>query len=199
MKELTATMQMLDTVDVKAFARAAGLELDDHQAHVLTDMLSVNPGTSTWRTMEITAPQQTAAVDTFVVRALIGLLVLGENVLWSVHRSTATKAAHGRLSTGLRALGTATEGAPNRVEVDGIPVKIRNANGYEGAERLDTGARIRFACRRYAGAVRGYNADLLVIDEAGDYTAAQHKEHLPSVACSRNPQIVYIGVEGKSW
>lgn len=185
-------MQLLESADVEAFVRAAGLELNEHQALALRDLLSVDPDTGTWRTAQFHVRQPSADLNLVLARALFALLVLGDNVLWSVQEGRSTRAAHHRLRAALLELGTPVEGNPNRLDVDGVPIKIRNANGDEGAERLDTGARIRFVCRRYAGSSRGYLADLVVVDDAHRYTAAQHEELLPTTASRPNPQIVYV-------
>jgi hypothetical protein len=122
-------------------------------------------------------------------RALAGFLLLGEEeIMWSAHQYKTAKAAFRRMRKLLRALGTAV--GDNLVIVDDIHIKIINTNGFEGFERLDTEAAIRFIARSKDSG-RGLSGDLNIIDEAYDYDMAEQEALGPTMLARPNPQFIY--------
>lgn len=179
---------LLPTIDIDEFTRAAGLDLNAEQIADLREMLHLHSGSGKWRwpTWLVTNPTQSA--ELVAARALIGLLVLDENVLWTAPLQLTLRNAFQRLVRNVSQL--ATPDGPNQFDLDGATIKVRRTNGDERIERLDTGNWLRFACCRY-GAARGYAADLLIVDDARKLTDAQRDGLMPTVCSRPNPQIVY--------
>lgn len=173
------------------FTRLAGLDLDARQQAELRDVLRVRHKTGTWRWSRWSVRHPGHDTELVAARVLLGFLVLGENVVWTAKRRVALLDPFRLLCTSVGRLGTPAGGL-TQFDVDGIPVRVKRANGDEQLERLDTGARIQFICRSYLGALRGASVDLAVVDEAHAYPPGQLEELLPVLACRPNPQIVYM-------
>jgi len=170
---------MLSTIDLDEFTRMAGLDLDAAQAADLREMLHLHPESGKWRwpTWTVTDPRSDASV---IARALIGLLLLDENVLWTAPRRPFLRDAFERLVRAVNQLDAADT------------VKVRRANGEERIERLDTGKRIQFICTHLSGSGRGYSCDLLVVGQGSKYTERVACDLMPTMAARPNPQIVYV-------
>lgn len=115
--------------------------------------------------------------------------------MWSAHQYKTAKAAFRRMRKLLRALGTVVN--PNLVIIEGlgaddedIPIKIINTNGFEGFERADTEAAIRFIARSKDSG-RGLSGDLNIVDEAYDYDMAEQEALGPTMLARPNPQFIY--------
>lgn len=166
---------MLNTIDIDEFTRLAGLDLNAEQTADLREMLHLHPsGKWRWPEWTVTNPSQAVAA-----RALIGLLFLDENVLWTAPTRPVLRDAFQWLVHAVSQLDAADT------------VKVRRANGEECIERLDTGKRIQFVCTRYPGSARGCSCDLLVVGE-GSNTDQVRRDLMPTMATRPNPQIVYL-------
>jgi hypothetical protein len=114
-----------------------------------------------------------------VPRANYGMVVLGEQVLYTSHLQK-----------------TSTETFESIAEFFDQPklrkyVKdIKTALGREQVS-LKNGARIKFLARTRNGG-RGQHGDLLIFDEALELDADSQASFLPAISASRNPQTIYI-------
>lgn len=169
---------MLSTIDIDEFTRLAGLDLNAAQTADLREMLHLHPESGKWRwpTWTVAAPQQSA--ELIAARALLGLLILDENVLWTAQGRPALTDAFQRLVHTVNQLDAADT------------VKISRANGEERIERLDTGKRIQFICTYRPGSGRGYSCDLLIVGQ-GSITEQVRRDLMPTMATRPNPQILY--------
>lgn len=168
---------LLSTPDLDEFVRMAHLDLTEAQTADLLEMLHLqSTGKWRWPTWTVTDPRSDASV---IARALIGLLILDENVLWTAPRRPVLKDAFERLVHAVNQLGAADT------------VKVRRANGEERIERLDTGKRIQFICTHLPGSGRGYSCDLLVVGQGSKYNQVDC-DLMPTMAARSNPQIVYV-------
>jgi hypothetical protein len=174
---------VLSTIDIDEFTRMVGLDLSTRQAVDLAEMLQVQSETGKWRWPEWSMTED--APDLLAARALFGLLVLNEDVLWTAPLRNELRDAFHRVAHAVSQLGTPTE-TSNVLDLEGAPVKIRRANGEEGLERLDSRKRITFVCHRYRGSARGHSADLLILGDR-----AHLDDVLPTMAARRNPQVIY--------
>jgi hypothetical protein len=167
---------LLDAVDVEEFAQLAGIDLSPAQATELEEVLYLRSEPHRWRWPEWRMTDGLPGSRHFVVaRALIGFLVLGEDVLWSIpHQVT---------------LGSRFRQLVKYVDQIGAPdVKVRRANGDQGFEQRDSGARIRLM---HSPKLRGYPCDLLIVEGSAQLTREQREDLLPTMAAKRNPQIIY--------
>jgi hypothetical protein len=173
------------------FVRVAGLDLDAGQAAELREALRLHPESGAWQMPTWTVRDPKRSLDLVAARVLLGFLVLGENVIWSAPYRLGLTDPFRLLVRSVSRMGTPADGLSRFDLGDGVTVKVRYANGEEQLERLDTGTRVRFLGRYNTGRGRGMNADLLVVDDTHAYTTTQQYNLAPTMATSRNPQIVY--------
>src|SRR5690625_1804092 len=125
-------------------------------------------------------PRQNGKNEIVAIRELHGL-ENNERILHTAHRTNTSKAAFERLVTILEA-----KGYENQVDFTSI-----KATGRECIELIG-GGRIDFRTRTSTGGL-GESFDLLVIDEAQEYTDDQRSALMYTVAASPNPQTIYTG------
>ncbi|NLZ56290.1 MAG: terminase [Clostridiaceae bacterium] len=122
-------------------------------------------------------PRRNGKNEVVAMRELYALQQ-GEQVLHTAHRTTTSHTAWERLC---RILDKA-----------GIAYDSLRATGRERIELPDTGGRIEFRTRTTVGGL-GEGFDLLVIDEAQEYTTDQESTLLYTVSDSDNPQTLMCG------
>ncbi|MDO4681094.1 MAG: terminase large subunit [Aerococcus sp.] len=122
-------------------------------------------------------PRRNGKNEILVMRELWGLFH-GEQILHTAHRTTASHTAWEKL---LRVLDLAR-----------IEYKSLRASGREQITLTDTDGRIEFRTRTSNGGL-GEGFDLLVIDEAQEYTDDQASTLKYVVTDSKNPQTIMCG------
>ncbi len=121
-------------------------------------------------------PRRNGKNEVVTMRELYALMQ-GERVLHSAHRTSASHMAWERLVTLLDKIG--------------IEYESLRANGREMVQ-LSTGGRVDFRTRSSKGGL-GEGFDLLVIDEAQEYTDDQESALKYVVTSSMNPQTIFCG------
>ena len=122
-------------------------------------------------------PRRNGKNEVVAIREMQGLMD-GEQILHTAHRTTTSHAAWERLC---RILISA-----------GIEYESLRATGRERIEVPETGGRVEFRTRTSTGGL-GEGFDLLVIDEAQEYTADQESALKYVVTDSKNPQTIFCG------
>ncbi len=122
-------------------------------------------------------PRRNGKNEVVVIREMEGLQ-RGEQILHTAHRTTTSHTAWERLC---RLLDKA-----------GIEYNSLKATGRERVELLETGGRVEFRTRTTLGGL-GEGFDLLVIDEAQEYTTDQESALKYTVTDSKNPQTIMCG------
>jgi len=137
-------------------------------------------------------PRRNGKNEVVVIREFWGLEA-GEHILHTAHRTTTSTAASRRLVE--RLVGAGYE----EVERTKRGVKYDKHFTYakqKGLERIvllgENGGTIDFRTRSSSGGL-GEGFDLLVVDEAQEYTDAQATALKYVVSDSRNPQTIYCG------
>lgn len=115
--------------------------------------------------------------EVVLIRELYGLQN-GEKILHTAHRTTTSRAAWERLKAAL--------------DDAGVEYKATGALGMESIRIKNTGGRIDFRTRSTKGGL-GEGFDLLVIDEAQEYTDDESTALKYVVSDSKNPQTVFCG------
>ena len=115
------------------------------------------------------------------IREIYGLL-RGEKILHTAHRTTTSHSSWERLVARLTEIGL----------VEDIDFKTTKQMGLETIRMTETGGRISFRTRSSKGGL-GEGYDLLVIDEAQEYTDDQSTALKYVVSDSKNPQTLYCG------
>ena len=151
------------------------------QKYILDAILSTNDD-DLWVHMKFgfSVPRQNGKNEVVSMRELYGLFE-GERIIHTAHRTNTSKVAFERLVAILEAMGYENQ-------VDFASIKAR------GNESIDLvgGGRIDFRTRTSLGGL-GESFDLLVIDEAQEYTDDQESALKYTIAASPNPQTILIG------
>ncbi len=121
-------------------------------------------------------PRRNGKNEIAAIRELWGLMN-GEKILHTAHRTTTSHAAWERLL--------------NLLDLSKIEYESLRAIGRERIE-LATGGRIEFRTRSTKGGL-GEGFDLLIIDEAQEYTDDQESALKYVVTDSKNPQTLFCG------
>lgn len=122
-------------------------------------------------------PRRNGKNEIVAIRELYGL-ENGEQILHTAHRTTTSHAAWERLC--------------KLLDKAGVHYRSVKAKGNEEIELEDTGGRIFFRTRTSLGGL-GEGFDLLVIDEAQEYTTDQESALKYVVSDSKNPQTIFCG------
>lgn len=148
------------------------------QLNLLKDIYAVNKdGLWTHTKFGYSLPRRNGKNEVVVIREMQGLLD-GEQILHTAHRTTTSHTAWERLCRLLNAAG--------------IEYESLRATGRERVEILSTGGRAEFRTRTSTGGL-GEGFDLLVIDEAQEYTNDQESALKYVVTDSSNPQTIFCG------
>lgn len=153
----------------------------DWQKFLTDAILAVNDdGLWTHMTFGFSVPRQNGKNEVIAIRERYGL-EKGERILHTAHRTTTSAAAFNRLLSILEESGLE----------EGEDFHKIKATGRESIELKD-GGRIDFRTRTSTGGL-GESFDLLVIDEAQEYTDDQRSALMYTIAASPNPQTIMIG------
>ena len=172
--------------------RETGREPQEWQALIVNDLLAVNDdGLWVHPKFGYSVPRRNGKGEILTIREMFGLEE-GERICHTAHRTTTSSSASKRLADLLKAKGY-TE--VYRLKKDGVYEKSYTYSKQFGLERitlLDTGGSVDFRTRTSAGGL-GEGFDLLIIDEAQEYTDDQQSTLQYVVSDSPNPQIILCG------
>lgn len=147
------------------------------QQGIIYDILAKNKdGKWTHTTFAFSVPRQNGKGEILIMRELYGLAI-GERIMHTAHLTSTAHKAWERLCDILDMLG--------------IPYRSIKAKGQEIIELTD-GGRVEFRTRTNTGGL-GETYDLLIIDEAQEYTTAQQSALKYVIAASANPQTIMTG------
>lgn len=163
------------------------------QECLIYDIMAVNDdGLWTHTKFGYSVPRRNGKNELIILRELYALIEGGEKVLHTAHKTTTSHAAWERLRTALQQLGY-VEITKKRKD---LPEKCFTAFKQFGLENIvivngGTGS-INFRTRTANGGL-GEGYDLLIIDEAQEYTDDQETALKYVVSDSKNPQTIYLG------
>lgn len=171
----------------------SGRTAQEWQELLLSDILAVNDdGLWTHTKFGYSVPRRNGKNEIAAIRELYGL-ENGEKILHTAHRTTTSSSASKRLASILNGKGY--------IEI----ARAKNGEKYEkaytyskqfGLERItlldEGGGTCDFRTRSSKGGL-GEGFDLLVIDEAQEYTDDQESALKYVVTDSRNPQTIFCG------
>ena len=156
----------------------SGNVCQEWQALMLNDIMAVNDeGLWVHTKFGYSVPRRNGKTEVLTQRELWGLFN-GEHILHTAHLTDTAHIAWERLKMRLEMIGVK-------------PVSTYKAYGKERIE-MSNGAVIDFRTRTSSGAL-GSGYDLLVIDEAQEYTKAQQTALNYVVSSSKNPQTIMCG------
>lgn len=136
-------------------------------------------------------PRRNGKNEIVAMREMWGL-VNGEIICHTAHRTTTSTAAWKRLIKLLTSAGYVELGRKKKDEIP--PEKSFRTNKQHGLENivLTNGGQIDFRTRTPNGGL-GEGFDLLIIDEAQEYTDDQEAALIYTVSDSDNPQTIFCG------
>ena len=159
----------------------SGRKAFDWQRFIVDAILARNSdGLWTHMNFGYSVPRQNGKNEIVAIRELKGLND-GEKILHTAHRTTTSAAAFNRLLAILEESGLE----------EGEDFHKIKASGRESVE-LPGGGRVDFRTRSSTGGL-GESFDLLVVDEAQEYTDDQRSALMYTIAASPNPQTIYTG------
>ena len=170
----------------------SGRKAFDWQKLLVSDLMAVGPdGLWTHQKFGYEVPRQNGKGEVLVMREWWGL-VNGENICHTAHKTSTSHSAFVRLKKALDDAGYTELGRKKKDAV--IPNRSYKSTKQYGLEQifLTEGGTIVFRTRTEAGGI-GESFDLLVIDEAQEYTETQQSALMYTISASINPQTIMCG------
>ncbi len=161
---------------------SAGKKAMEWQELLLCDMMAYNEdGLWTHTKYGYAVPRRNGKNEVVAMRELYGVLH-GESILHTAHRTPTSHSAWERLCYLLAHFGL----------IEGEDYKTLKQFGLEQVTMLKGEGRVNFRTRSSKGGL-GEGYDLLIIDEAQEYTDDQESALKYIVTASKNPQTVFCG------
>ena len=187
---LTKSTKSLGAKTVRLYA-STGQQLMTWQQRQLRAIMALD-SKGQWKHMNycIGLSRRNGKGEILAAREMYGLIYLGEKICHTAHRTTTSHDAFNRLYTLLKKAGY-QEHSHKKKE---MPERSFYASKQYGLEHIEIsgGGVIDFRTRTNNGGL-GEGFDLLIIDEAQEYTSKQESALLYTVSASRNPQIIMVG------
>ena len=171
----------------------SGRTAQEWQELLLSDILAVNEdGLWVHTKFGYSVPRRNGKNEIAAIRELFGL-EHGERILHTAHRTTTSSSASKRLANLLNGIGYVEIARPKNGETYEKAYTFSKQFGLERITLLDEGGgSCDFRTRSSKGGL-GEGFDLLVIDEAQEYTDDQESALKYVVTDSRNPQTIFCG------
>lgn len=158
-----------------------GREVFKWQINLLKPLLAhTTKGLYTHTKFGYSIPRRNGKNEVVLIREIYGL-VEGQKILHTAHRTTTSHSAWERLKEAVIKCGF----------IEGVDFSSQKALGRERIEFV-TGGRVEFRTRTSSGGL-GEGFDLLIIDEAQEYTEDQESALKYVVTDSANPQTIFCG------
>ena len=172
--------------------RETGREPQEWQENLINNIMAVNDDDLWVHTkFGYSVPRRNGKGEILTIRELYGIEI-GEHICHTAHRTTTSSSASKRLAALLKAKGYNEILRPRKNEEYTQSYTYSKQFGLERITLLDTGGSVDFRTRTSAGGL-GEGFDLLIIDEAQEYTDDQQSALQYVVSDSANPQIILCG------
>ena len=169
-----------DGKDAAKILMIGGFILDPWQGKVMDDWMATKDRLWLCRTCGLSIPRQNGKTGLLEGRAVAGMIMHNEQVLYTSHlQKTSTET--------FEELATFFDSARLRKYLK----DIKTALGREQII-LKSGARIKFLARTRNGG-RGQHGDTLIFDEAQELDVSSQASFIPAISASQNPQVIYAG------
>ena len=187
---LTKSTKTLGAKAVKLYA-STGQDLMTWQQRQVKSIMEID-SKGQWKHMNycIGLSRRNGKGEVLAAREMFGLIELKEKILHTAHRTTTSHDAFVRLYTLLKKAGYQEHSKKKK----DMPERSFFASKQYGLEHIEIsgGGIIDFRTRTDNGGL-GEGFDLLVIDEAQEYTSKQESALLYTVSASKNPQTIMVG------
>lgn len=177
-----------EAIDLYKSTTQALLEWQEIQ---IRNIMAVNPdGLWTHMVYGLCVSRRNGKGEILAAREFDGIVNLGEKICHTAHRTTTSHDAFNRLYTLLKKAGYEEHSRKQKV----MPERSFFASKQYGLEHIEIsgGGIIDFRTRTNNGGL-GEGFDLLVIDEAQEYTSKQESALIYTVSASKNPQTIMVG------
>lgn len=165
-----------------AIYEETGRKAMEWQKMLLRDIMAINDdGLWTHMTVGYSVPRRNGKTEAIYMRVQYGLEI-GERIIYTSHRTSTSHSAFNSIKGLLE-----SRGLEEKKDFRSIKAK-----GAEEIEMLETGGKIDFRTRTGSGGL-GEGFDLLIIDEAQEYTDDQQSALEYTTTSSRNPQTIMCG------
>lgn len=172
---------------------ATGRELMKWQSDAIDAILAYdNDGLWVHAKVGYSVPRRNGKSEILVDRELYGLVEVGEKILHTAHRTTTSHASSVKLSQALDALGYHEVQRVSKGKEYEKSYTYSKQYGLERIVLLDTGGSVDFRTRSGKGGL-GEGFDLLIVDEAQEYTVDQESALKYVISDSQNPQYILCG------
>lgn len=160
----------------------SGQTVLEWQRLLLRDIMAINTEHEwTHMTIGYSVPRRNGKTEAVYMRELWGLFQ-GEHIIHTAHRTSTSHSSWEKLKRLLEKSGL----------VEGKDFRSIKAKGSESLELYDTEGVIHYRTRTGSGGL-GEGFDLLVVDEAQEYTSDQQSALRYTISSSMNPQIIMCG------
>ena len=187
---LTRSTKSLGSKAVKLYASTAQ-DLMTWQQRQIRAIMSTNKN-GEWKYSKycIALSRRNGKGEVLAARELYGLIYLNEKICHTAHRTTTSHDAFNRLFALLKKAGYQEHSKKKK----NMPERSFYASKQYGLEHIEIsgGGIIDFRTRTNNGGL-GEGFDLLVIDEAQEYTSKQESALQYTVSASSNPQTIFVG------
>ena len=177
-----------EAIDLYKSTTQALLEWQELQIKAI---MAVNPdGLWTHMVYGLCVSRRNGKGEILAAREFDGIVDLGEKICHTAHRTTTSHDAFNRLYTLLKKAGYEEHSRKQKI----MPERSFFASKQYGLEHIEIsgGGIIDFRTRTNNGGL-GEGFDLLVIDEAQEYTSKQESALIYTVSASKNPQTIMVG------
>lgn len=179
-------------LEAVALYNTTGKTALDWQKLLISDIMATDEdGLWIHQKFGYSVPRRNGKNEIVAMREFWGL-VNGEIICHTAHRTTTSSSAWKRLINILTSAGYVELGRKKKDEIP--PEKSFRCNKQHGLENivLTNGGQIDFRTRTPNGGL-GEGFDLLIIDEAQEYTDDQQDALIYTVSDSKNPQTIFCG------
>lgn len=170
--------------------KATGQALMKWQELQIKAIMAVKDGLWQFMKYGISLARRNGKGEVLAAREFIGIVELNEKICHTAHRTTTSHDAFNRLYALLKKAGF-EEYSRKRKEMPEHSFFASKQYGLEHIE-ISGGGIIDFRTRTDNGGL-GEGFDLLIIDEAQEYTSKQESALSYTVSASQNPQIILVG------
>lgn len=188
--KLTKSTKTLGTKAVKLYSSTGQALLVWQQRQIKAIMSVTAKGEWQYSKYCIGLSRRNGKGEVLAAREMYALIDMGEKICHTAHRTTTSHDAFNRLYTLLKKAGYQEHSKKKK----DMPEKSFYASKQYGLEHIEIsgGGIIDFRTRTNNGGL-GEGFDLLVIDEAQEYTSKQESALLYTVSASKNPQTIFVG------
>lgn len=169
----------------------SGRKAQDWQKLIITDILGTENGLWKHQKFGYEVPRQNGKGEILAMRELWGI-VNGEAIIHTAHKTSTSHSAFVRMIKILTDAGYVETGRAKQNKK--APEKSFKSTKQYGLEQIfiKDGGSVVFRTRTEAGGI-GESFDLLIIDEAQEYTSTQQSALMYTIAASKNPQTIFCG------